>query len=405
MLLSLVGLASFSLSALTLSVVAVPGAVASTAPYAILVGGCFQTATPPGNPFPAPAPTNYVDVYVFNIPALAQNSHVYFIVGEEGPNFAGGTTPATINMDGSSGSSGAVGLDFGTDTHIEVEVSYTTTSGVEEAFTTIGTMPLNSQCGTSGFTAVSTGSVTAPIVAAVPSIDAQGYTMVGSDGLVYSYGDASIFGTLGPTTQLNQPIVGMAQDPEGEGYWLAAKDGGIFAYGNAQFFGSTGGMTLNEPIVGIAATPDGGGYYEVASDGGIFAFGDAKFYGSMGGSHLNQPIVGMAVDPATGGYWLVAADGGIFAFNAPFSGSTGSIPLNKPIVGMEAAPDGSGYRFVASDGGIFCFNEPFSGSMGGQPLNEPIVAMAPAGSSGYWLVAADGGIFSFGGAPFEDSPA
>ena len=86
----------------------------------------------------------------------------------------------------------------------------------------------------------------------------------------------------------------MASTPTGHGYWLVASDGGIFTFGDASFYGSTGGQTLNKPIVGMAPTPTGHGYWLVASDGGIFTFGDATFYGSMGGTVLNQPVVGMA---------------------------------------------------------------------------------------------------------------
>ena len=78
------------------------------------------------------------------------------------------------------------------------------------------------------------------------------------------------------------------------GYQLVGSDGGIFSFGDAGFFGSTGGMSLNRPIVGIASTPDGKGYWLVGSDGGIFSFGDAGFFGSTGGMSLNRPIVGIA---------------------------------------------------------------------------------------------------------------
>ena len=37
----------------------------------------------------------------------------------------------------------------------------------------------------------------------------------------------------------------------GKGYWLVASDGGLFSYGDATFFGSTGGMPINKPIVGM----------------------------------------------------------------------------------------------------------------------------------------------------------
>ncbi|WP_152626167.1 hypothetical protein, partial [Acidithrix ferrooxidans] len=66
------------------------------------------------------------------------------------------------------------------------------------------------------------------------------------------------------------------------GYSLVASDGGIFTYGDAAFYGSAGAIPLNKPIVGMAATPDGKGYWLVASDGGIFTYGDAAFYGSAG---------------------------------------------------------------------------------------------------------------------------
>ena len=82
--------------------------------------------------------------------------------------------------------------------------------------------------------------------------------------------------------------------PDGKGYWLVASDGGVFSFGDASFYGSTGGMTLNKPIVAAMATPDGKGYWLVASDGGVFSFGDASFYGSTGGMTLNKPIVGVA---------------------------------------------------------------------------------------------------------------
>ena len=223
-------------------------------------------------------------------------------------------------------------------------------------------------------------------IAATPS--GGGYWAVGTDGGIFSYGDAGFFGSTGGMA-LAKPIVGMAATPSGQGYWLVASDGGIFSFGDAGFFGSTGAMALNKPIVGMAATPSGQGYWLVASDGGIFSFGDAGFFGSTGGMTLNRPIVGMAAAPGGYGYWLVASDGGIFSFGwAKFHGSTGGITLNKPIVGMAAAPNGDGYWMVASDGGIFTFGvAPFHGSAGGVANAEPTVGMAvPPSGAGYWVL-------------------
>jgi L,D-peptidoglycan transpeptidase YkuD (ErfK/YbiS/YcfS/YnhG family) len=152
--------------------------------------------------------------------------------------------------------------------------------------------------------------------------------------------------------------IALAPTADGHGYWIASSNGGVFTFGDATFYGSEGGQSLRSPIVGMAATADGHGYWLVGSDGGVFTFGDATFYGSTGALHLNKPIVGMAPTPDGRGYWLVASDGGIFTFgDATFYGSTGALHLNAPIVGMAATPDGHGYWLVASDGGIFSFGD------------------------------------------------
>jgi SpoIID/LytB domain protein len=236
-----------------------------------------------------------------------------------------------------------------------------------------------------------------------------GYWIAGSDGGVFSFGNAGFFGSTGGT-RLAKPIVGIEATPSRQGYWLVASDGGVFSFGDASFLGSTGSIRLNKPVVGLAAHSTGGGvtatasgYWMVATDGGIFAFGDAGFFGSTGSIRLNQPIAGMAPTPTGQGYWMVASDGGIFAFgDAGFFGSTGSIRLNQPIAGMAPTPTGQGYWLVASDGGIFAFGDArFLGSTGSIRLNQPVTTIraTPTGA-GYYLLGRDGGIFNFGDAGF-----
>ena len=237
--------------------------------------------------------------------------------------------------------------------------------------------------------------------------DQTGYSVVAGNGALFTYGDATSFGTVAPS-QLNKPLIGLVKTPDEQGYWEVAADGGVFTFGDARFYGSMGGQHLNAPVVGFASTPDGKGYWEVASDGGIFAFGDAHFYGSMGGQHLNRPVVGIASTPSGNGYWEVASDGGVFAFgDAAPHGNTVGIHLNSPIVGIAATPDGTGYWLVGADGGVFAEGRAtFYGSMAGKPLNRPVVGiLATPNGKGYWLVGADGGVFDFGGAGFFSDPA
>ncbi len=243
---------------------------------------------------------------------------------------------------------------------------------------------------------------------------AQGFPIVNLSGQLESSLDVP--GTNPAFAGVSQPVgnlppsqpafVGIASTATGRGYWKVSSNGGVFSYGDASFYGSLGDDHLNAPIVSIATTSNGAGYRLFGADGGVFCFGNAGYFGSMGGLPLQRPVVGSAADPVTGGYWEVAADGGVFSFNAPFFGSTGGRQLNAPIVAMAATPDGGGYWLVASDGGVFSYGDAtFYGSMGATPLNQPIVGIAASPTGGYVLVASDGGIFSFGSAAFHGSMA
>ena len=225
-----------------------------------------------------------------------------------------------------------------------------------------------------------------------------GYWTVTPAGAVTPHGAAPALGSPALSNlRLAQPIVGMTATTDGNGYWLVASDGGIFSYGDATFYGSSGSIHLNKPIVGMAATSDGRGYWLVASDGGIFSYGDATFYGSTGSIVLNKAVVGMAVTTDGGGYWLLASDGGIFSYgDAYFYGSTGSIHLNLPIVGMAPTPDGRGYSLVAFDGGIFTFGDAdFYGSTAGWGVYAYGMIINPA-TAGYDVVTANGTSVAFG---------
>ncbi|MEO1064273.1 MAG: PQQ-dependent sugar dehydrogenase [Actinomycetota bacterium] len=246
------------------------------------------------------------------------------------------------------------------------------------------------------------------VEALVPSPSGQGYRIVGTDGRVVAYGDASFEGSAGDLA-LNQPIVDAFPDADDDGYVLVAADGGIFNFA-ASFHGSTGSLQLNAPIVGAAGTPTGEGYWLFAADGGVFAFGDARFFGSMGGQPLNQPIVDGVGAPDGEGYWLVASDGGIFAFgSARFFGSMGGQPLNRPVVDMSPAPDGEGYWLFAADGGVFAFGSAgFLGSGAEIQTTFQGFAITPAGD-GYWAVTPEGALQNFGnagrfGAPIAGPP-
>ncbi len=268
-----------------------------------------------------------------------------------------------------------------------------------------------------------------PATAPLPrSTESAGYWMIGSDGLVYSFGAAANFGNAGglrplvdleptPTFQgywviddqgavqafgdargdlgngtlsaaqlaAGEVVTAISATPYGNGYWIFTNRGRVLNKGDAGHFGDVSHLALNGPVLDSIAMPTGQGYFMVASDGGIFAFGDAKFAGSMGGKPLNAPVQSLVPTATGNGYWLVAADGGIFAFGD--AGFVGSIPgvlragqsLNRPITGMVRY--GNGYLMVGEDGGIFSFSsQPFLGSLGATPPARPIVSVAAQGT-------------------------
>ena len=210
-----------------------------------------------------------------------------------------------------------------------------------------------------------------------PTPSGRGYWVLDDSGAVSPFGDATGYGGV-PTAVLGpgELPTSLSAAPTGQGYWVFTNRGRAVSFGDARFLGDVSTVPLNGPVLDSVATPTGHGYYMVASDGGIFAFGDAQFSGSMGGKPLNAAVQSLVPDADGSGYWLVASDGGIFAFDSPFKGSMGGKALAKPVTGMVRY--GDGYLMVAEDGGIFNFSSlDFAGSLGGRPPPRPIAAVAP----------------------------
>jgi hypothetical protein len=86
----------------------------------------------------------------------------------------------------------------------------------------------------------------------------------------------------------------MAATPDGRGYRLVGTDGAVFTYGNAASYGSAVGRVRSGRVVGIAVTSDGRGYWEAGADGAVYAFGNAGFLGAADGGRLRALIVGVS---------------------------------------------------------------------------------------------------------------
>jgi hypothetical protein len=90
-------------------------------------------------------------------------------------------------------------------------------------------------------------------------------------------------------------VSGIAATPDGGGYWIVTRNGGVFTFGDASFYGSLpgDGVVPTRPVIGLVPTAGDLGYWLIGGDGGVFAFGDSPFVGSLPGLGINiTDIVG-----------------------------------------------------------------------------------------------------------------
>ncbi len=239
----------------------------------------------------------------------------------------------------------------------------------------------------------------------------HGYWLVGSDGGIFTFGEAQFYGSTG-SLHLQRPVVGIVPTADRGGYWLDASDGGVFSYGDTQFYGSIPGLglhpagsgqpnSLNAPIVGMVPSIDDNGYFMVASDGGVFAFGDAHFAGSCPGiGGCAGAAVAVMPDHSGNGYWLVTATGNVYTFgDAPYFGAPG----HGTVTSAVATPDGLGYLIVLNNGEVFPYGDAANdGSPPSGDFNTLDAATSIFGTSdgaGYWVSSALGAVYNFGDAP------
>ena len=135
-----------------------------------------------------------------------------------------------------------------------------------------------------------------------------GYHIVTEDGRVASFGSAVGHGDLAGVS-LRAPIVDAASTPTGAGYWLLGADGAVFTFGDASYRGGAsevlrpGGATVGSAVA-MAATPTGDGYWVLAADGGVFTYGDAPMWGSLLGLPPVEPGVEWLTDAEIPVAWL-----------------------------------------------------------------------------------------------------
>ena len=118
----------------------------------------------------------------------------------------------------------------------------------------------------------------------------------------------------------------MTATPNGGGYLLVGSDGGVFTFGNARFRGSTGSRHVSSPIIGAAGTSTGNGYWLATRDGRVYNFGDAV---AKGGAYKKlgslRQIIQITSVPGNKGYRLLAAPAPLMIAPPLGPGSSGAM--------------------------------------------------------------------------------
>jgi len=277
----------------------------------------------------------------------------------------------------------------------------------------------------------------APIVAIVPSPSGGGYLLIGADGGTFDFGTVRFYGSVytygitglsGPHP-LNAPIVGGELTPDGGGYYLVGADGGVFNFGDASFAGSTydlgytglgGPNPLPAPITSFMESPSGTGYDVLAADGDVITLGGGIDLGNapVGSSRAVAiipdiwPLRLLTTKATTSGSVSVqlSASGGPLG---SYSYSAASLPAGLTLTpsgllsGAVAASQATTLTFpvtVTDDGGVATTAQfTLIVTPVGITSQPPVFALDSPGSM--QLVASPAGSYTFALAPGSSLPA
>jgi hypothetical protein len=167
----------------------------------------------------------------------------YFLVGSDGGVFVFGDA----NFEGSLPGDGVQVNDV-------VGIAATADNGGYWVVTATG---VTYSFGDAGAYAPLPQPLTAPIVAIAATADGQGLFLLQADGTMWFGGEAADddFGDLPSTGVHIDNVTALVLTDDDHGYWMVGSDGGIFTFGDATYQGSLPGIAVGvDDIVGAVPT-------------------------------------------------------------------------------------------------------------------------------------------------------
>ena len=192
-----------------------------------------------------------------------------------------------------------------------------------------------------------------PIIATGNDGSGGGYYQFAADGSVYPFGDAWLLPLSNPWFILFSDAVSATTTARGHGYWLLGSDGRIAGYGNATDYGYVINSAGRPPAVAIVSTADGHGFWVVRAQGRVFPFGDAALYPENGSTAVSGSVIAMARTMDGKGYWLLTSSGQVIGFGDARSAGPVSLSEGEPR-GITASQTG-GYWVLTQSGRVFPF--------------------------------------------------
>ena len=281
--------------------------------------------------------------------------------------------------------------------------------------------------GAGTMTSTTTETVTIPpVFFAADAHPVSGYLTSSQFWQVDNFGESRKYPADGATS-LGEPAVGIRHSVSAKGYYVLGLEGNILTFGDATHLGdpkTDDGFVYREDVDGaidMAITPSGNGYWVVTSRSGVYAYGDAATYtlpARSGSSYWGS----IESHPTTMGYWLMDTNGKVHAFGACVDyGDWSETTLNsnpasdrwtEDVNNIRSNTAGDGYWIMSNTGRVQAFG---AAQDWGQietpiPVNELnflncYTRILPGDDGlGYLLVKGDGNIYPRGTVDFYGGP-
>ena len=155
--------------------------------------------------------------------------------------------------------------------------------------------------------------------------------MVGSDGGVFTFGDARFEGSCPGIGGCSGAAVAVMPDASGKGYWVVTQTGHVYSFGDATYYGAPGPQA--SPVTAASAHAERGRLPDPLGQRDRLRVRQWRGAWGAGRAHRVRTGHGHLHHRRWRGYWVATANGGVYTYgDAPYDGSMAGTRLNGSII-------------------------------------------------------------------------